>query len=241
MPTLILINQILSVLKGLSNNRVNNFLISQDEGAHTLMVNNEPLVRVDHNSILLLGADITSKIFLADSPSISDSIDINNIKRFFRAIQDHLVGINHLGINYSCPNIEDELAGIKALIKGKDLQIYEEISSFPHQRWFFVANLDSDDPMFEMVLTESAAPVCDKWTPHFQIDLDTDLSLEEIKELTGRYLKPNFLDWQMDVPDMGVVLIMGELSNINGTKIFLGLGTDKRNSTSKRSDRLILI
>ena len=57
----------------------------------------------------------------------------------------------------------------------------------------FIGNLESwENPLFEIVLTESKTPLCTEWIPHFQIDLDTRLNIEELEFLTKESLERRF-------------------------------------------------
>jgi len=236
------INEILSVLKNLRNSETDRFLSRKNSSSFVLQVNDKPLVEVNEESISIVNGNVTTRIFPACNSSVSDSIGIERIKNFFNELKDSLVRLNHLGISYSCVNIENELVEIKKLLHGTNFKLYEEPADSASQRWFFIGNLESwENPLFEIVLTESKTSLCTKWIPHFQIDLDTRLNIEELEFLTRNHLKEGFIDWKLDIPNYGVVLVMGELSNINGTKIYLGLGTDKRDTKLHREEILRLV
>ncbi len=242
MKVLCKINEILSVLKNLRNSEANQFLSRKNSSSFVLQINGEPLVEVNEESISVVGGDFTARIFPARNSSVSDSISIGRIKNFFDKLNDSLIRLNHLGISYSCVNIENELVEIKKLLHGTNFKLYEEPADSASQRWFFIGNLESwENPLFEIVLTESKTPLCTEWIPHFQIDLDTRLNIEELEFLTKNHLKEDFIGWKLDIPNYGVVLTMGELSNINGTKICLGLGTDKRDTKLHREKILRLV
>ncbi len=57
-----------------------------------------------------------------------------------------------------------------------------------------------------------------------------------MKKATTKYLKPNFFDFELNIPNHGVVLAMGQLGNINGTKIYLGIGTNLRGTEYHRKN-----
>ena len=65
-------------------------------------------------------------------------------------------------------------------------------------------------------MTESNVTLCTKKLPHFQIDIDTKLTTNEIEFLTKKYLKDGFINWKLNIPNFGIVLEMGELGNISG-------------------------
>jgi len=233
------INKILSALKKVGNEETDKFLSLKDSNSFVLQINGEQLAEINEKSILMVGNDVTTSIFPANSTNVSDTIDVDNIKNFFDALDDSLVRLNHLGISYSCVSIKDELVKIKKILLGTSFKLYEETSDSPHQKWFFIGNLERwENPLFEIVLTQSKTTLCSEWIPHFQIDLDTKLSIEELESLTRNHFRKGFIDWKLDLPNYGVVLGMGKLSDINGTKIYLGLGTDKRNTKLHREEIL---
>ena len=234
--------EILSELKSLQNFQVDKFLFQENSDFFGLSIANETLVEIKEESILVVGNDVTKKVFSILSPSFSDVIENNQIKTFLIALKESLIRINHLGISYSCVNIEKEIVEIKKSLFGTSFKLYEEPTDSADQRWFFVGNLENwENPLFEIVLTESEAKLCTQWIPHFQIDLDTNLGIKELESLTDKYLKTNFFDWKLDIPNYGVVMAMGELLNINGIKIFLGLGTDIRGTKKHREEILKLL
>jgi hypothetical protein len=234
------IYEILSVLENLHNKEVDRFL-SQKSRSSVLTVDDDNLVEINEEAIILLGKDITERIFPAGHNDVSSSIGIDRIKYFFCSIKDSLIRLNHFGIGYSCSSIENELVQIKKILHGTNFKIYEEPVDSGSQRWFFVGNLESwEYPLFELDLTESELPLHTKWIPYFQIDVDTKLTTEELETLIREHLTEDFIDWKLDIPGYGIALEMGELSNINGTKIYLGLGTDKRNTKFHREEILRL-
>ena len=89
------------------------------------------------------------------------------------------------------------------------------------------------------MLTEGEDSLSTDWIPHFQIDIDTNQSIEELKKATAKYLNPNFFGWELDIPNHGVVLAMGQLGNIYGSKIYLGVGTNLRETENHRKNILV--
>jgi len=235
------INDTLAVLTRLHNKELDKYL-SQNNGVSALQVGGKTFLEIDEKSIRLIGGDITQKISPSSNTQNSPSISPERIRKFFEVIKDFILRLNHLGISYSCPSIEIEVAKIKKSLEGTDFKLYEERAEFTHQRWFFIGNLENwEYPLFELVITESVSPISNKWLPHFQIDIDTNLGAEELEALISEHLKENFVDWKYDIPDYGVVLEMGELSNTNGTKIYLGIGTNLRKTKSHREKILQLV
>jgi len=218
--------------------KADRFLSLSDKSA-SLHLNKESLIDVNEESILLLGKeDISQRIFPVPENKVSSCIDFNKLEKFCSEID--IVRLNHLGISYGSSNIEMELNHFKGLLSGSPFKLYEEKSDNSNQRWFFIGIKENwEYPLFELVFTQGKDKFSTDWIPHFQIDIDTNQSFEELKALTDKYLGQNFFGWELDIPKIGVVLAMGKLANIDGTKIYLGMGTNRRRTEYHRKHILV--
>jgi len=212
--------------------------LTLDGQSAKLLIDGEPFVEINEESILLFGKeDVSRKIFSDSTEKNFSHVDFAELEKLCSQVD--IVRLNHLGISYVCEDVESEIDHFKNLLVGTKFKIYEEESGFSNQRWFFICNLDSQEsPIFELVLTKKIDASLREWVPHFQIDIDTSQSIEELRGLTAKFIKPEFFDWELDFPDWGVVLGMGKLGNINGTKICLGLGTNLRDTKKHREEIL---
>jgi hypothetical protein len=217
--------QILKDLLSIENPLINQQLVAA-ENSYNLDLGKNNFIRINQESIKINSQNIEDKIILSNKNT--NEHNFNEIDNFISKIASSITGINHFGISYSCRNITTELAYYKQIISGTSLKLYEEKSDSQYNRWFFIGNLENNNPFFEIVLMESGAPVCDMWAPHFQIDINTDLDYETIAETAKSLLGDNFIKWKLDIPNYGVVLCMGIIGNINSTKITLGIGTNLR-------------
>lgn len=176
--------------------------------------------------------------FQGDLVSEKTGNEINmkgNFSFFLESISKSIIRLNHLGISYFCEDIEKEIALLKKVTASNDLPLYEEKSGFSSQKWLFTGDFSNwQNSLFEIVLNKGNHIKRDYWRPHFQIDIDTSLSIDEIKKMTDKYLEKDFIRWQLDIPDYGTVLAMGVLGEVNGTKIALGIGTSLRDTEYHR-------
>lgn len=205
-----------------------------------LRLSDTSLVEITSSDISVLGdSSFGENIIPSDHIQTDRIINSNDFANFIKESSPSLLRLNHLGISYKVPDIEKEIEKIGKLVKTHlNIHLYEEASSTSGQRWFFLGDKQNwEDPMLEIVLTQSSQ-THDHWNPHFQIDLDTSLSIEELKQITGKVFRPEFLAWELDVPTVGTVCAMGVLGDINGTKITLGLGTKQRNAQFFRTNIL---
>lgn len=199
-----------------------------------------PFLEVSPAEISILGDEsLGSVIIPSGKVPTSRKIDLSRLVDFMKELSPSIVRPNHLGIGFKTRDISSEVKKIKHLVtKNQSLHLYEEESGLSDERWFFLGNRENwEHPMFEIVLSKSNQ-THDYWKPQFQIDFDTILSIEELKQLTNKFLRPEFFVWELDVPSVGVVCGMGIIGDVNGTKIALGLGTKQRNTQFFRENIL---
>lgn len=194
------------------------------------------LVSITPNAIKLLGKQtVQEKIMRDDTKS---TIDLEQIKEFIKILSGPIVRLNHVGISYSCENIQKEIDYYKQALKNSDFKLYEENSGGKTRRWLFVGDIrDWQAPLFEIVLIEKGANFVDKWNPHFQIDIDSTLSAEELNSALKKVFSAGF-DWKLTIKDYGTVLGMKLLGCANGTKIYIGIGTNLRDTKYHRNNIL---
>lgn len=95
-----------------------------------------------------------------------------------------------------------------------------------------------ESPLFEIVLTKTHKSIDSKWNPQFQIDLDTNLTHKDVAKISNEVLGKNIFDWKLDIPNYGTVLLMGRLGNISGVNLYLGIGTNLRDTKLQRRELL---
>ena len=229
---------ILQYLRSMQNRKINQYLQAGNETA-SLSIGGNPLVEIAPNSIKLGSTNLRNKIIL-NNQTTEATVDVEGAKALISALGDNLVGLNHVGISYSCNSLQKEVSFYKRTMQGTDFDVYEEeCSDFPDQRWLFIGDKRKwSSPMFEVVLTESDTEVNSGWTPHFQIDLDTKLDFNELKKLSQQSFGYNHMTWHLDLPTFGTVLGMGSIGSAGGTKVCLGIGTKNRNSKAHRTYEL---
>ena len=210
-----------------------------------LKVKNDSLFLISNDSILLkinkdsffLGedTDLSHKISVENTQPENFMLPIDNIVSFFKDIS--ITRLNHLGISYHCDNFDSEIEEYRKHLKKSDYKLYEEPADNDFQKWLFIGNVNSwKAPLFEVVLNKGDKVT--EWLPHFQIDIDTSLSFDELKDKTQSHFRSDFFKWQLDVPDYGIVLGMGSLGSVNKTKLYLGIGTKIRDTKFHRQNIL---
>lgn len=193
----------------------------------TLLCGGRELVRVTPSDIVAAGMSFQPEFGTpqpAPVPAFQDKF-----VGFLGAISGRLVRLNHLGVSYFPEDVDAEAQKIKHSVGKTPFSLYEEESGEPTQRWLFAGDtVNWEDPLFEMVLDREGLEGGDFWVPHVQIDIDTSLTLTEIRKITEQFLGEGFIRWEHARPDGGVDLVMGIFGQVNGSKIALGIGTDLR-------------
>jgi hypothetical protein len=234
--------EVLGLLRKLNNKKINKYLEINKDYAK-IKLEDSILCEINSDSITLdENFDVLNKITV--DGEYDQKIESKQIVNFIKNISNSIIRLNHVGIAYFCTDIEKEINFYKKMLKNSKIKIYEEDSGDKRERWLFLGNLKDDweSPLFEVVLLDNSliggkGKFVHKLAPHFQIDLDTNFSFEELKKFIVKYLGPDFIDWKLDFLE-GTVLVMGSLSSINGTKIRLGLATKLRNTKYHRKNIL---
>ena len=117
--------------------------------------------------------------------------------------------------------------------------MYEETTESASTKWLFIGNvLKPSEPLFELILNERKKPALSSWTPHIQIDIDTTLSYEDLQKVIKNHFGNNWIKWSIKVDNWGTPLVVGRLCSIDGLKVYLGIGTDKRGREWHRNEAL---
>lgn len=202
-------------------------LLPSGVSAESQTINEPGYFIISGSEIKVFNIDVLSKLNNQDS----SSWDI--IEKYFLLLEkigNNIVRLNHIGFGYKAVDIEMEIDKYrKQLPKGFDL-VEEDSGDKTNNRWFFIKPNDKNLPKIELILYSS-----DKYKdfcPQFQIDIDTDMTYDQLKNTTSQIIGPDFFFWTYDVPNYGVVMAMGKIGKMKGVNILLGLGTNLRKPQS---------
>lgn len=224
------IDSLVSVDKVLSPRSRSPLLI--DANGITFRSGGTPLARITPRNLVIAGESFQRRI--AAEPFATPEMT-GDFSVFLGELGEGLKSLNHLGISYFVPDIEQEHEAIRSIADEAGIESHEEHGAPVDQEWLFLGHVDDwRSAMFEMVLNQGEPNPADFWRPHFQIDLDTNLPWEELKTLTEKHFGPDFFKWTLDAPNVGTFLGMGLIGNVGGSKIALGLGATKRSAEFHR-------
>jgi len=216
-----------------------NPLLSQSKFTSTfsdslaIKTTNGVFVEITNDKILLINKDLLEKL----TPIITktDILESQKIKAFLNEINPFFIRLNHVGISYYCENHLKEIEIYKDILKHTKLKIYQEQSKSTDEKWYFIGNKTNyETPLCEIVLNSATNGWYEGWLPAFQIDIDTNLSIEDLEKISEKHFGKNFWKWKLDIPNYGVVLAMAIIGEINGIKLTLGFGTKLRNIKNQR-------
>ncbi len=195
-----------------------------------------PLVHISETAILVNRTNFNHRLTPSKQSRLVTKIEPNVFSGFLRDLTSvSTVYLNHLGMSYYCRDIPTEVSQLQKTLG--DNNLYEEPSGNPTTKWLFIGDKDQPSkPMFEFVLNQRAKPVLSSWTPHVQIDIDTTVSLEQLQKIIKKHLGDNWIKWSMSVENWGVPLVVGRLCSIDGLKVYLAIGTNKRGRQWHRTE-----
>lgn len=227
---------LISSLSKVENEQINKYLKFGQKVQ--LFSGSSKLLELDKNTITLCGQNITNKI-LATRNTLVERSKNDQWNNFLSELDSSLIRLNHLGISYCCSDFESEILYYKKILANQVFSLYEEQSGEINSKWLFLGDTsDWQAPLFEIVLTKSVQEPENIWRPHFQIDIDTKLDQQELASILSKYFGNDFIQWKLDIPNYGIVLNMGMLSSDNGTKVYLGIGNNLRDTKYHRRDAL---
>lgn len=197
-----------------------NFVIPTNDGTS--------LVSISNTAVLINQTSFNDRLTPSRPLKLSSKIETDVFNTFINELSSASeLKLNHFGISYYCTDLDIEVSRIKKLLGNNEL--YEESAKSASTRWLFMGNIGKpSEPLFELVLNERKKPVLSSWTPHIQIDVDTVLSYEDLRRVIKNHFGDNWIKWSIKVEDWGIPLVVGRLCSIDGLKVYLGIGTDKR-------------
>lgn len=143
-----------------------------------------------------------------------------------------MLRLNHLGFCYCSSRRAEEIINIVNTIKTSGWNLYEEEAN-EAAMWLYVGNItDIDSPLLEIMPMPDIS-MHDKWLdyylPHIQIDIDTGLASENLKEILAESFSPLRKPLRMTVIDGITYSWRIRLGAISGVNIDIDLGTNSRN------------
>lgn len=185
---------------------------------------NTNYLTIESAKINLFGIDILSKL---KSKETSSENNFDVYFRFINRIKNNIVKLNHLGFGYPVENVDTELTAYRNRLFGDFTIVEEKSDDMANNRWFFIKH-QTNRLVIKVELVLYPTRKYHDYFPQFQLDIDTNLSYKSILEITNTLFGNNFFFWKYDIPNYGVIMVMGKIGQINGVKILLGVGTNLR-------------
>jgi hypothetical protein len=193
--------------------------------------NGSPIFTASSEQITIPSLPIPRSFFEKPSPLSDNFVPQTQLKSFIEDLtgQNKIRRLNHVGLCYLVPSIDQEKQRLKEEIGKTNWHLYEEESQ-DLSAWLFLGNKTTwEDPLLEFCPTEDNSDQWkDYWLPHFQIDIDTGLEGVEIENLLKKHFGKNVFPYHLVTVDNYLCIIRARLGSIAGVNINLDLGTAGR-------------
>lgn len=231
------LNYAYSFIRLLSESGVESVCEDRDE-SYIPREDESPLVTLSSSSIAINGVSLNDRLTPSKVSRLDTGVSLEDVASFLEVITSvGEVSLNHLGISYYCTDLDLEVKRIQSIVGPDD--VYEETSGVTSTKWLFIGNVNKPkQPLFEIVLNERDKPTLSSWVPHIQIDIDTELNIEELRNAIENNLGKDWIKWDITIDGLGTLLVMGRLCSIDGVKVYLGVGTNKRDREWHRKNGL---
>jgi len=189
------------------------------------------LLKIDQDDINIPGVSIHENFFGKPSPLENDFVSDNQIREFISVLskKESILKLNHVGFCYLVDSIKEEKERLCKLTNQRNLSLYEEESQYD-STWFFAGKTSKwYDPLVEFVLIKKTDDKWkDYWLPHFQIDIDTNLVVDDIESIITNVFDGKIKPYRAVVVNNYVCIVRARLGVIDGININLDIGTEGR-------------
>lgn len=203
--------------------------------------NSSVLFEITPSEISIPSVTIPASFYNKPSPLADNFVSEVDFKNFIKNLTDNdlITRLNHIGLCYLVDSKQEERKRLKSEIMNTKWHLFEEESK-DSSDWFFLGdNNNWQDPLIEFVPTEMTNDEWrDYWLPHFQIDIDTNLSGEEIEQLVNSIFKGKVYPYRLLVVNGYICIIRARLGSVSGINIELDLGTAGRGTQYHREKLL---
>jgi len=222
-------SKLLDVFKILASEPNLNFI--EGNQVEILISSGETLLKVNSNDISVPGVPIHENFFEKPS-SLKDSfVNDNQIQKFISALseKESILRLNHVGFCYLVESVITEEERLKKFSKQGKWNLYKEVSQDDFT-WLYVGHTKKwFDPLVEFVLDEGENDRWKNyWLPHFQIDIDTSLVVEDIEPLILETFKGKIKPYRAISANDYTYSVRARLGVIEGINVYLDVGTEGR-------------
>ena len=225
------------IFKLLSSNRQLESFVKGDEIALVTTDNRTLLSTISTQLVFPVNLEL-ERIFADKSPLEDDFVSFKLIETLIQDLsqRDAVISLNHIGFCYKTDSQTQERQTLTNSVSGSNWHLYEENSN-DQARWYFIGNTEYwKDPLIELLpVTDASDKWLPYWLPHIHIDIDTQLTCEEIESITKRIFEnSNVVPFRVTVIDNIVYTIRLRLGIVSGVNIDLDLSTNSRNVQVQR-------
>lgn len=232
-------SKLFDVFKILASGHNLNFV--KDNQAEISISSGETLFKVSSGDMSVPGVSIHKNFFGKPSLLKDNFVSDTQIQKLISVLseKESILRLNHIGLCYSVDSIEREKQRLLKLANQNNLNLYEE-ESRDNFMWLYVGETTKwYDPLVEFVPVEKVNDKWkDYWLPHFQIDIDTNLVVDDIESIIVDVFNEKVKPYRLVVVNNYVCVSRARLGIISGINIDLDIGTEGRMSRYHREKLL---
>lgn len=209
----------------------------------TLVFQNTDLLDFSDTEIITPVGNILPLLSECKSKLPDHPVNFELLKQLINTLNNDrsIVRLNHIGFCYKVDSQEKEKERLINLLRQTKFHLYQEKSN-DDGLWLFIGDtINWEEPMIELVPVEKTNDKwVDYWLPHIQIDIDTNLTAEEIEDRTTSVFTNAIEPYSITI-DGTVYIVRNHLGIIDGINIKLDLATSARNVKFTRQHLLTRI
>jgi hypothetical protein len=227
--------KLLEVFGALAQSPKLNFIV--DDNVRIATKKRETIFEISKEGISIPFLSFKDAFFARLSPLPEAFVEIDNLKTLIKDLSKRksIVRFNHLGFCYQVDSVSKEKERIFDQVSSSLWTLYREPNNSGCP-WYFVGELSSwDNPVLELIpIGETGDQWKDYWLPHIQVDVDTSLSAEELKEIINRIFRGQPKPIETVNINGRVFVVRIRLGLVAGINIDLDFATNLRNTQKTR-------
>lgn len=203
-----------------------------------IMIDKDTLLSVNKSSIKTPFSNNLTDLFSYKAPINDQLFNVNFLRGILNDIKrnGYYKRLNHIGFCYKVKSKEDEITRIGDIISQTEFSAFQEPSN-DDGAWIFVGKLANvESTLLEFLPNEGGTSDKweDYWLPHIHVDIDTNLSPDEISHLTRKYTNNPHIPYSIKID--GVCYIQRvRLGCHSGVSFYLDMGTNNRDINYRRT------
>ncbi len=194
-------------------------------------VKGKPLFSIRYSQITTPYLTNTLDIFKYKTKLKEESLSSDVILRILSDIKatKKYKRLNHIGFCYKVRSKVDEVKKLVNVVTKTEFSVYQEPSS-DESDWIFIGDrTEISSPMIEFLPNEgnSDDKWIDYWLPHIHVDIDTDLSPDQIRSLVKKHITDPHIPHSIIIDGICYTQRV-RIGCLDGVNLFIDISTNNR-------------